>query len=119
MNRFQRGMMRLIDRMGAPEGAAVEVTYTRAAGGTETLTGVWLGRTGFRRNASDSVAGLVFSDADFMIPVSAIAYEPVEGDVITYGAFAFRVSAPDGEPAVRYSDQTRMLWRVHAKIIAA
>lgn len=118
MNRFQRGMTRLIDRMSAPEGVAIEVTYTRAAGGSEILTGVWLGRTGFRRNASDSVAGMVFSDADFMIPVSTIAYEPVEGDVITYGEYTFRVSAPDGEPAVRHSDQTRMLWRIHAKIIA-
>lgn len=120
-NRFTAGMTRLIDRMS--EQASVSITYHRANGDSVTLaTGAWVGRTAFRRNSSDSVAGVVFSDRDFLIPVALLVvgsgspFEPAEGDWIQEGGTKYRVSAPDGEPAVRHSDQTELLWRIHTKL---
>lgn len=117
MNRFERGMVRLIDRLSAS--ALVSIVYTRPDGSTFTPV-AWIGRTAFRRNASDSVAGVVFSDRDYLIPVAELVesgaqFEPAEGDTITENGVVYRITAPDGEPAVRHSDQTRKLWRIHTK----
>lgn len=100
---------------------AVPITYNRVDGSALSPI-AWVGRTAFRRNSPAETAGVVFSDRDFLIPVAELAesggatFEPAEGDWIQEGDKKYRVSAPDGEPAVRYSDQTQKVWRIHTKL---
>lgn len=97
------------------------VTYTR--GDSSLSLTAWLGRTLFSRLASPGVGGAAveWGDRDYLVAVADLTLgEPALGDRITETingtAVVFEVLTPDtGEPAWRYSDPTRTVWRIHTK----
>ncbi len=120
MNRMQAGQAALIARQKATNG--VEVTYTR---GSDVITiTVWPGNTVYRRNTQDNAA-ILFGERDYLIAVADLVISgqpitPKKGDriaeVIDGQTVTFEVMpAADSEPVWRYSDKTRMLFRVHCK----
>ena len=96
----------------------VEITYTRQ-GRSIPLTAI-IGRTAFASNL-DGGARVQWGDRDYLIEVADLTFgEPKLGDRITETIddveVVFEVMTPStGEPAWRYSDQTRTLWRLHVK----
>ena len=123
MNQRDAGQAALIRRQKAARG--VSVTYAR--GSTTFALTAWDGRTLFSvRPGEPGGAAAVWGDRDYLFAVADFAAfgfatpSPLIGDRIseTIGgtAVTFEVMTPDsGEPAVRYSDQTRTVWRVHTK----
>jgi hypothetical protein len=112
---------RTVDEDGEalPAGTLV---YRRKAGGEDTdLTGIaWVGRTVFvHRSPTDRGPSVVFGDRDYLIPCSALEHEPEEGDRVieTIGTerLTFELLVTAGEPAWRYSDPARTVYRVHTK----
>ncbi len=102
----------------------VSVAYSRE-GLSVTLT-AWIGRTVFRQDMANGTGGqVVFGDRDYLFPVASlvldgVAVEPRQGDRITQtvGGLArtFEVLTPEtGDPAARYSDPQKTVWRVHTK----
>ena len=129
MSLLSRGQQVLIKRQlraAIPEG---EVWYTRKIGGDAIdLTGhAWVGRTVFRRQGIGDAGGaaVVWGDRDYMIPVCDLRddegelFTPARGDRIEeyFGdeVVTFEVIAPLSEPAWRYSDQGRTVYRIHVK----
>lgn len=117
LTRAQAWLAGKMPTAATPSGAVV---YTRAAGGSVTLTGVaWVGNTAFRRQANEGGAAVVWGDRDYLIPVSALgSTPPARGDRITETiggtAVVFEVATPlPGEPDWRYSDPQRTTYRVH------
>lgn len=108
------------------EAAGVTVSYSRPASGQSVSLTAWVGRTVFRQQPQPGATGaqIVFGERDYLIPVAALvlgglATLPTRGDRITEaGVGTFEVLAPGGEPAWRYSDQTRTLLRVHVKRVS-
>lgn len=118
----ERGARAHIARMKAAAG--VSVTYRRGAE-CVTLT-AWLGRTGFSRSApSPGGASLVWGDRDYFVAVADLVLggetvTPREGDRIIEMIGGVEVTfevepTATGEPAWRYSDPTRLVWRIHVK----
>lgn len=106
----------MMQNAASPDGA---ITYVRGAERYD-LTGLaWVGRTLFLRNPRDAGPAVEWGERDYLIPVSALDFEPQKGDrieeVIAGEAAAFDVLPPAGEPAARYSDHERTIWRVHTK----
>lgn len=107
--------------MPAAASPAGPVAYQRRADGRVTvLTGAaWVGRTAFRRDPAGERTGaaVVIGDRDYLIPVSALPRAPERGDRVTETvggrSVTFEVRAPAGEPAWRYADPGRTLYRVH------
>lgn len=105
------------------EVAGVEVTYTQ--GDTTALLDAEYGRTAFRQQPpGPGGASLIWGDRDYFIAAAAFAAagiaKPLESDliveVIDGQECVFKVMPTDtGEPAVRYSDNTRTKWRIHTK----
>jgi hypothetical protein len=115
-------LQRLMKKDATPAGA---VTYRRGDLESFDLTGkAWVGRTVFVSNAEGG-AIIEFGDRDYLVPVADLVLNgdeirPQIGDVITerIGAFdvSFSIQEPaTGEPAIRYSDPGRTIWRVHCK----
>lgn len=96
----------------------VAVTYTRGVT-TLSLT-VVVGRTAFASNSPNRVR-LEWGDRDYLILVDELVTlgEPAEGDRITEtingSPVTFEAMAPAGEPAQRFSDPSRIVFRVHCK----
>ena len=96
----------------------VSIIYTRGAKSI-TMTAI-PGRTVFASNMVDG-ARIEFGDRDYLIAVADLTFgEPALGDriteAVTDGTRIFEVMTPNtGEPAWRFSDQGRTLWRVHTK----
>lgn len=117
MTLMSRGAAALVRRKKQADGVAV--TYTRGAT-VVTLT-VWVGRTAFSRLGTEPGPALVWGDRDYLVAaadlVAAGLTEPRKGDRVTEaGAGTFEVVPPDtGEPAFRFSDQTRLVYRLHVK----
>jgi hypothetical protein len=121
MTRLEQGQAALIARQQRASAVTTALTYTRVSGGgTVNLTGkAWVGRTVFRRNPLEAGAAIEFGDRDYLIPVADLPAEPERGDRITQTVGAtqlvFELIAPANEPAWRYSDPMRTLYRVHVK----
>lgn len=105
--------------------AGVSVVYTRAADPASPVTitaesgNCWVGRTAFASNEVGK-ARLRWGDRDYLIAASALPAEPDEGDRITETVngvpVTFEVCLPDtGEPAWRWSDPARTVYRLHVK----
>lgn len=120
MSLISRGQSYLNRALGTAAG--VSVTYARGAQSV-TLT-AWVGRTVFGQLPSGQTGGsVVFGDADFLIPVSAlvlaaVAVQPSRGDRVTWAGLVYEIVAPGGDPPWRYSDQTRTVYRIHCKRVS-
>jgi len=111
------GQAALIARQQAAAGAPL--TYARGAQ-TLAVTG-WAGRQVY----SSQLEGgrrLEYGERDYLVAVADLVAlgDPAIGDRITEtingAAVVFEVATPtNGEPHARYSDQTRLLWRIHVK----
>lgn len=119
-NLISRGMEFLARSLG--QAAGVEVTYARSAASV-TLT-AWVGRTVFARTQSEPGPSVIFGERDYLIPVADLVLAgspavPARGDRVTETidgqAVTFEVAPVEGEPAWRYSDPARTLYRVHCK----
>lgn len=123
-NLINRGQAALVAWLKAAAAVDGGVTYRR---GALTLTGLaaWVGRTAFSRTSSEPGPAVVIGERDYLFAVADLVLggqpvAPKPGDRVTETiagvATTFEVVSPEtGEPAVRYSDQTRTVWRVHAK----
>jgi hypothetical protein len=117
-------LARLMVRDATPAGA---VTYLRDAE-TLDLTGkAWVGRTVFTRIPREGGAAIVFGDRDYLVIATDLVFdsevvEPRRGDriveVIAGVEVTFEVIDPFGEPAWRWSDPGRMVYRIHTKEVA-
>lgn len=121
MGLMQRGAEALIRRMKASAG--VSVTYRR--GGASAALTPWVGRTQFAREPTEpGGAAVVWGDRDYLLAVADLTAAgfglPQIGDRLTETIagteMTFEVVTPDtGEPEWRYSDQTRLIYRLHVK----
>lgn len=122
MGLLDDGQAALIRRMKAAYGRTVN--YTRGAVANQVVA--WLGRTLFARSASEpGGATASWGDRDYLVAVADLAAAGVSGgpqlgdrvtETIAGAAVTFEVMTPDTqEPAVRYSDATRTVWRIHTK----
>lgn len=112
-----------LNEVMAADVAGVTVTYMQ--GDIVAELAAEYGRTAFRQQSpSPGGAGLIWGDRDYLITVAAFAAvgitEPQDAalivEVIDGQECVFKVMRPDtGEPAVRYSDNTRTKWRIHCK----
>lgn len=121
MGLLDRGMAMLNRRLGQAAGTAV--TYTRGAT-VVPLDDALVGRTAFVSNQQNA-ARVEWGDRDYLIPVASLVAlgEPADGDrigeTVNGTALVFEVMTPStGEPAWRYSDATRTVFRVHTKQVA-
>lgn len=120
MGLMDRGARALVRRKKQADGRTV--TYTRLAGGSLTLT-AWLGETLYSQTTEEPGASVVWGDRDYLCEVADLKlngtpFEPAEGDRVAEtmpdGTVAeFDIKTPTGEPPYRYSDQTRLVWRLH------
>jgi hypothetical protein len=122
VGRLSRGQAALIARQQAGAAPDGPVTYTRKAAPDAPidLTGrAWVGRTVFSRIPNAAGATVVFGDRDYLVAVADLPAEPERGDriaeTINGQAVTFEVMAPASEPAWRYSDPARTVYRIHAK----
>lgn len=117
MGLLSRGQAMLNRALKASDGVAV--TYAR--GGQSVALTARVGRTLFA-GLTESVA-VQWGDRDYLIEAALLVLggvptTPQRGDRITETAagLVFEAASPEsGEPCWRYSDQTRTLYRVHAK----
>lgn len=107
------------------DAAGVAVTYTRAGTPPASLTlTAWVGRTVFSIAQPNGGGNRVeWGERDYLIPAASLTLgEPARGDrvteVLAEGMRVFEVMAPAGEPAWRWSDQARTVYRVHTKRVA-
>jgi hypothetical protein len=122
MGLLHRGQAMLNRSLGTAGG--VSVTYTRGATTVTILDtdgAAWVGRTAFA-STQQGAARVEWGDRDYLILASALAAlgEPQVGDRVAETVegveLVFEVKTPrTGEPAWRYSDPTRTVYRVHAK----
>lgn len=127
MSLIQAGMEALVARQKVAATTTNTITYVRkSVAGPVNLTGkAWVGRTVFSRLPKDPGGGsVVWGDRDYLIAVADLAqggvpFEPERGDrieeTIAGTKVTFEVLAPLAEPEKRYSDATRLLWRIHTK----
>jgi hypothetical protein len=111
-----------MQQAASPGEPAARLLYAPLDGGEPTdLTGkAWVGRTVFvRRDPVQRGPAIEFGDRDYLIPVGELPAEPKLGDRLTerLGAWdvTFEVVTPAGEPAWRWSDPGRTVYRVHTK----
>ncbi len=99
--------------------AGVSVVYTR--GTYSVALTAWVGRTVFAQlMAAQSGAAVIFGEVDFLIPAASLVLNmaltaPQKGDQVVWNGLTFELISPGGEPIWRHSDQTRTVFRVHAK----
>ncbi len=102
--------------------AGVAVTYTRGATSL-SLTAV-VGNTLFAAAAEPGGARVLWGERDYLVIADDLTLGvPAEGDriaeVIDGTTVTFEVMPTDtGEPAFRYSDPQRTVWRLHCKKVA-
>lgn len=115
-----RAASMLTRQMKAAHG--VSVTYSRASTSQSVSLTAWVGRTVFASN-NDGGPAVEFGERDYLISAADLvlggsAVEPAEADIVTEAiagvSVRFRVARPStGEPAWRWSDQGRTVYRVH------
>lgn len=115
-NLLTAGVAALLTSLKASGG--VTVTYTQGAT-SGTLTAV---ATQDRLRISDGAGGsfLLHTDASFLVGVADLEAvgvdEPAEGDRVTHNGDTYEVMPlPGGEPPWRYTDATRVIWRIHTR----
>lgn len=120
MNLFAKAREWLGEKMQQAAGVG-ELSYTR---GAEAITlEPWVGRTVFSSNTLNG-ARVQWGDRDYLIRVSELSLgEPQEGDRIAETIegvdCVFEVRTPDtGEPAWRFADPGRTMYRLHVKRVA-
>ncbi len=115
-----RGQTALIERQQVAAVSGNTISYQRGVQSIDLTNIAWTGRTVFASNMDDA-ARIEFGDRDYLIPVANLTFgEPQIGDRIaeTVGStiHTFEAMTPDtGEPAWRYSDQGRTVYRIHTK----
>lgn len=102
---------------GSPEGT---ITFVRGATRIDLTGKAWATAGAARRNPGEAGPAVEWSDRDYMIPAADLpGIEPRKGDRIeeTIGGVVtkFDAAPANGEPAARFSDDERTLWRVHTK----
>jgi hypothetical protein len=125
MSRMAKAQAALIARQQkVHQGDATTIVYVRGAERID-LTGLaWHSNESLTRTVKDpAAASVTHGGRDYLIPVAALAlngcpWEPKKNDRIEETAagvtIKFDVLPVLGEPAARYSDDGRTLWRVHA-----
>jgi hypothetical protein len=126
-NLMSRGRSMLARNLKAAAG--VTATYTRGDYSV-TLTGdsaVWIGNTLFRLSDADGLR-MQWGERDYLIAsadlvLNGTAVEPAENDRITETingtAITFEVlPVSPSEPAWRWSDPDRTVYRIHVKRVA-
>ena len=122
---MERGQAALIRRQQkANAGDGTTIFYVRGAERIDLTGQAWNSNESLTRTVKDpSAASVTNGGRDYLIPVAALvkngtAWEPKKGDRIEETAagvtLKFDVLPVLGEPAARYSDDGRTLWRVHA-----
>ncbi len=117
---LSRGQTALIERQQVAAVSGNTIIYTRGVESIDLTNIAWTGRTVFASNLDDA-ARIEFGDRDYLIPVANLTFgEPKIGDRIAETILGvihtFEIMTPDtGEPAQRYSDQGRTVYRVHTK----
>lgn len=119
MSMMSRGVAMLASKMKSSN--SVTLTVTRKAA-TYTLTG-WHGR-GLQVNTADGGARVEISERETFLTVADCATvgmnKPQEGDRFQESGetVIFECMVPDtGEPAVRFSDAERTIYRIHTKLV--
>ena len=126
MGLLSRGQAWLNRTLGTDAG--VSILYVQD-GDSVTITDARPGRTVFAQTSpiNAPAAAIVWGERDYLIPVASLviagqARTPRQGDKITETingqALTFEIKAPAGEPAWRYSDTGRTLFRVHCKRVS-
>jgi hypothetical protein len=132
VSRISRAQGALVARLQAANAAdgddpAASISYQPAAGGNPTdLTGrAWVGRTVFsRRDPAQRGPSVEYGDRDYLIPAAELPGEPARGDRVTERigewlvTFECMVPSLEGEPAWRWSDPARTVYRVHTKEVS-
>jgi hypothetical protein len=122
MGLMDRGATALVSRMKSSAGRTV--TYTRKSDAATLDLTAWVGNSHFDRDQADPGAARDMGERDYLFAVadlviSGTAFTPAKGDTITETingtATRFAVAPNAGEPAWRYSEQTRLTIRVHTK----
>lgn len=114
----QQLLTRLMQRSAAPTG---RLTYYPVSGGDPIdLTGkAWVGRTLFTRLPKEGGGNVEWGDRDYLVPVAHLPAEPQRGDRIVEEIdgtdVTFEAIEPLSEPAWRYSDPGRTVYRIHMK----
>lgn len=118
---FEAAQAALIRRMKSKAGRPV--TYTRGAE-TATLT-AWQGNTLYSVATKEPGANVVRGERDYLfatadLVIGGATVLPQKGDRITDTEpdgtpVTFELQTPTKEPVWRFSDQTRMVVRVHCK----
>ena len=116
-NRFATAGARIASRLKSRIGNSV--TYSRKSGNTtttETIT-AWRGNEQEDvTNPGGQVSRVDSTDRDYLFLATDLAMgEPEEGDRITDGSETFEVKPVQGNPAWRWSDESRLIRRVHTK----
>ncbi len=120
MSLLSRGQAALVARQQVAATSGNAIRYTRGAVSVDLTGKAWVGRTVFASNL-DGGARVEWGDRDYLIPVADLAMgSPQMGDRVTETIggvdVVFEVQTPDtGEPAERFSDQGRTVYRVHTK----
>ena len=117
---MQEAIARLKERL--QDSVSITVVYHRGNNLINLIC--WVGATAFRVNDQTN-SRLIWSDRDYLIPVENLKINNV---LVTpnYGDWLeetfpdgivkrFEISAPQGEQAWRYSDQQKMIYRIHTK----
>lgn len=113
-NRFAAAGARLGSRLKSRIGNSV--TYSRVGSATETIT-AWRGNEQEDvTNPGGQVSRVDSTDRDYLFLAADLAMgEPEEGDRIADSGETFEVKPVQGNPAWRWSDESRLIRRVHTK----
>ena len=104
--------------------ASSTVVYVRGA--NQVSVSATIGRTLMKLDDGYGGIRMQWTDRDFLIApldliIAGLAITPERGDTIleTVGTkiYTYEVNAPGGEPAWRWSDPHRSLYRIHTKEI--
>jgi hypothetical protein len=106
------------------QSTSIPVSVTIGRGGSETDVTAVVGRSPVEQQQGDGTF-TVYEARDYLIEVSDYAFsgtavEPAQGDTIVETIngvdYTFAVMADGGEPPWRYSDQSRVRYRIHTKL---
>lgn len=127
-NRFEVGQARLNQHLQTSAGVAI--IYHRLRDGVDTAIPliVSLGATFFKVDDREGQRSQ-WSERDYLIPVvslvvDGVLFQPAKGDWIAeamplpHGVQHYEISAPNDEPAWRWSDAQHTLYRVHCKRVS-
>lgn len=110
------GMMRAA---ASPDGT---ITYVRGATRIDLTGRAWAAAGRSLRNPGETGPAVQWGQRDYLIPAAALpdGFEPAKGDRVEEAVNGTVVKfdvAPGaaGEPAARWSDDERTVWRVHTK----